>query len=192
MRFFYFVIVLLALSSFAFASDEKKNYDKAEAYRISKVCAGCHGMNGAAPGHSIPIIGGQKSSYVEKTMVEFRDGKRYGTVMKKIALAYDDSRAKLVGEYFADQKWVNTREKVDKSLILLGKKLSKECADCHGKNGKGDEGNPRIAGQHPLYLEHALYEYKEGKRGDVSEMDLIKNMTDKQIKALAAYFASIK
>lgn len=192
MRIFYFVLVLLALSSFTFADDEKKVYDKAEAYRISKACAGCHGTNGAAPGHSMPTIGGQKDDYLKKTMIEFRDGKRDGTVMKKIALAYDDPKAKLIGQYFSDQKWVNTNEKVDKNLISLGKKLSKECTDCHGKNGKGDDDNPRIAGQHPFYLEYALNEYKEGKRGDVSEMDLIKNMTDKQIKALAAYFASIK
>ncbi len=190
MKLLYLLCAVLVFSFTAFA--EVKNYDKDEARRISKVCAGCHGTNGAAPGYSMPIIGGQNSNYLYKTMVEFRDGKRYGTVMAKIALAYDDNRSQLVANYFADQKWVNTKVKVDKKLVVMGKKLSKDCVDCHGKNGKGDGDNPRIAGQHPLYLELALMEYKEGKRGDISEMELIKNLSEKQIKALAAYYASIK
>lgn len=190
MKLLYLLCAILMFSFTAFA--EVKNYDKDEARRISKVCAGCHGTNGAAPGHSMPIIGGQTSNYIYKTMVEFRDGKRYGTVMIKIAQGYDDNRSQLVANYFSDQKWVNTNLKVDKKLVAVGKKLSKECSDCHGKNGKGEGDNPRIAGQHPFYLELALKEYKDGKRGDVPEMEIIKNLDEKQIKALAAYYASLK
>ncbi|MEF3255047.1 MAG: cytochrome c4 [Deferribacterales bacterium] len=193
MKKLLFSLTLILISSvIAYSNGEKKSYDKAEGYRISKVCAGCHGTNGAAPGHSIAIIGGQNAEYLEKTMKEFRDDKRFGTVMKKIALAYDDERAKLVAAYFADQKWVNTKIKTDKKLVEMGKKLAQQCTDCHGKNGKGEGENPRIAGQHPFYLETALMEYKEGKRGEKPEMDLIKELNEKQIKALAAYFASIK
>ncbi|MCX8085102.1 MAG: hypothetical protein N3C60_09305 [Calditerrivibrio sp.] len=190
MRFVYLLVMLLFCVGSVMA--DSKSYDKDEARRISKVCAGCHGTNGAAPGHSMPIIGGQKSEYLYKTMVEFRDGKRYGTVMAKIAIAYDDNKSKLVAEYFADQKWFNTKIKSDKKLVALGKKLSKECADCHGKKGQGDNGNPRISGQHPYYLELALMEYKEGKRGETPEMDLVKSMDEKKIKALAAYYSSLK
>ncbi|MGB9731582.1 MULTISPECIES: c-type cytochrome [Calditerrivibrio] len=190
MKFFYYLLAVLILSSFAFA--EKKSYDRDEARRISMVCAGCHGTNGAAPGHSIPTIGGQQNEYLYKTMLEFRDGKRTGTVMTKIAQAYTDDKSQLVADYFYEQKWVNTKVKIDKKLAEAGKKLSKECADCHGKTGKGEGVNPRIAGQHPFYLELALKEYKEGKRGDVPEMDLIKNFDEKQIKALASYFAGLK
>lgn len=97
-----------------------------------------------------------------------------------------------MADYFEDQKWVNTKVKADKKLVLLGKKLSKDCSDCHGPKGKGQDENPRLAGQHPFYLEQALIEYKEGKRGDVPEMELIKNYTEKQLKALAAYFSNLK
>lgn len=192
MRFFYYLLVVVLLETIAIADEAKFQNSADEARRLSKICAGCHGTNGAAPGPSIPIIGGQKSEYLFKVMTDYRDGKRAGSVMLKIAQAYDDNRSKMVSEYFEKQKWVSTHSKLEQKYIKIGKKLSKSCADCHGKDGKGDDGNPRIAGQHSDYLYYALIEYKQGKRGDTQEMNFVKDLSESDIRALAAYFASLK
>lgn len=192
MRFLYYLLFLVLLETIVIANEMKSQNVSDEARRISKICAGCHGTNGAAPGPSIPIIGGQKSEYMFKVMTEYREGKRTGSVMLKIAQAYDDNRTRMVSEYFERQRWVSTHSKLEQKYIKAGKKLSEFCADCHGKDGKGDDVNPRIAGQHPDYLYYALIEYKEGKRGDVQEMSLVKDLSENDIRALAAYYASLK
>jgi len=56
--------------------------------------------------------------------------------MLKIAQAYDDNRSRIVSEYFEKQKWVSTHSKLEQKYIKIGKKLSKSCVDCHGKDGK--------------------------------------------------------
>ena len=70
------------------------------------------------------------------------------------------------------------------------------CISCHGANGNNveDTGIPRIGGQVPTYLYNALLEYKNDKRMTerASEMELVKEISDEELKALAEYFSSLK
>jgi cytochrome c553 len=77
------------------------------------------------------------------------------------------------------------------------------CGTCHGKTMTGQVlprkdtpgiQVPRIAGQHPMYLTRQLYLIKEGLRGGDSAKLMaptVKNMTDEDIVAIAAYLASL-
>jgi cytochrome c553 len=73
----------------------------------------------------------------------------------------------------------------------VGKKLSTPCAACHGAEGVSVSPEfPNLAGQHADYLEAALKHYKNGKRKNPIMAEQVKNLEPKQMRDLAAYFAS--
>ncbi|UOD34459.1 c-type cytochrome [Deferribacteraceae bacterium V6Fe1] len=182
-RFIFLVFLFLIAASFVFA----ETYEK----RIVIVCAGCHGTNGASVGDSIPIIGGQKASYLKKVMMEYKNDKKVGSVMPKIAKGYHDERIDFVANYFSNKQWVNTNKPFDKNLADKGKKIADVCYDCHGKLGEGIEAFPRIAGQPVFYLKQVLFDYKNGVLKS-DEMSFVSEYSDVDLEALANYFSSIR
>ena len=72
-----------------------------------------------------------------------------------------------------------------------GRKKSAPCAACHGADGVSASPDfPSLAGQYPDYLETAMRHYKNGKRKNPIMAEQVKNLTDKDMMDLAAYFAS--
>ncbi|GAB0120280.1 c-type cytochrome [Acidisoma sp. 7E03] len=70
------------------------------------------------------------------------------------------------------------------------------CASCHGSNGiSATPTIPNIAGQKQGYLQAALLDYKTHKRqGGSADMmtGIAGQLSDADIQALAAYYASLK
>jgi sulfide dehydrogenase cytochrome subunit len=67
---------------------------------LSNSCAACHGTDGNSPG-AIPSIGGKSAEFIQSALIEFREGKRPGTVMNRHALGYTDEEIRLIAEFFA-------------------------------------------------------------------------------------------
>ena len=75
--------------------------------------------------------------------------------------------------------------------IAKGKELSVTCAACHGADGNSTiPTNPKLAGQYESYLIQALSAYKSGARKNAIMSGFVAELTPKDIKDLAAYFAS--
>ena len=68
---------------------------------LAMSCASCHGTEGKSPG-AMPMINGKSAAYIEQAMKEFRDGKRYATVMNRIAKGYNDQEIKLLADYLGN------------------------------------------------------------------------------------------
>ena len=67
------------------------------------------------------------------------------------------------------------------------------CAACHAVDGNSVVTlNPKLAGQHPEYLQKQLTEFKSGKRANAVMSGMAAGLTDDEIKELAAYFAAKK
>lgn len=67
------------------------------------------------------------------------------------------------------------------------------CAACHGENGKSVLGMyPNLAGQYANYIEHALHAYKSGERKNPIMGPQAANLSDEDIKQLAAWFSQQK
>lgn len=66
------------------------------------------------------------------------------------------------------------------------------CQACHGERGAKPTADmyPVLAGQYRNYLEHALSEYKEGKRKNAIMGAQAAQLSKEDIKELAHYFAS--
>jgi cytochrome c553 len=80
-----------------------------------------------------------------------------------------------------------------------GEQLAKKnnCASCHGADYKSpiDPTYPRLAGQHPDYLVHALTAYKRGNgpygRNNPIMGAMAKPLSDSDMADIAAYLASL-
>ena len=66
---------------------------------LSYTCAGCHGTDGVSPG-SIPSINCKSPGGIEKSLKEYRDGKRFSTVMGRHVKGYTDDEIQLIAGFF--------------------------------------------------------------------------------------------
>lgn len=73
-----------------------------------------------------------------------------------------------------------------------GKNQSAICAGCHGADGNSPINPlwPKIAGQHPRYIEKQLKDFKSGARTDATMAPMASPLNDQQMADLAAYFSS--
>ena len=72
-----------------------------------------------------------------------------------------------------------------------GKKLTQVCAACHGEDGNSaSAANPKLAGQGERYLLKQLQDIKSGKREIALMTGLLDNLSDQDLKNMAAYYAS--
>lgn len=76
--------------------------------------------------------------------------------------------------------------------VQAGKAKSGSCAGCHGANGEGKGAYPALAGRTKDELEHALEDYKSGKKNNAMMHSFASHLSDKDIDDLAAYYASLK
>ena len=73
-----------------------------------------------------------------------------------------------------------------------GKAKSDGCAGCHGANGQGTDGGPKLAGRPEAELLQAMQDYKTGKRSSAVMKALTSKLSDQDLANLAAYYASLK
>ena len=66
-------------------------------------CSGCHP---AAPGLASPVprLIGLASAEIVLAMLEFRAGKRSGTIMERIAKGFSDDEIQAIAEWYAKQR----------------------------------------------------------------------------------------
>lgn len=84
--------------------------------------------------------------------------------------------------------------------IEQGKQLFQTCASCHGPKAEGQKalGAPALAGQLPSYLERAMSEFAEGKRGQedhfAQQMSAMSGMlkNEEQRQAIVSYLGSLE
>ena len=75
---------------------------------------------------------------------------------------------------------------------VKGQATGQSCIDCHGADGNQplDETYPKLGGQYYDYIEHALVQYRDGRREHALMSQQAATLDDQQIADLAAYFAS--
>ncbi len=73
-----------------------------------------------------------------------------------------------------------------------GKTKSVACMACHGPDGNSPVNPiwPKLAGQHPKYIEKQLKDFKSGARTDATMIGMVAPLNEQDMADLAAYFAS--
>jgi len=86
------------------------------------------------------------------------------------------------------------------ALIATGKEIYEKgiqsenvpaCGACHGMAAEGMSVFPRIAGQHAEYTLTQLKAFRSKARDNAIMFPNVEHMTDDQMRALAAYLASL-
>lgn len=173
-------------------------------------CARCHGRDGMGrDGDAFPIIAGQNEDYLYDALAAYAQGDRHSGIMQTAAarLAYSDLAA--LAEHYAAQprKTLKTARPADPALVARGENIAREglrdtgtpaCASCHGPQTElRNPAYPKLAGQHASYLEAQLrlWEKEHDSRGGGPFAGIMRKiafeMTEADIKAVAAYYASL-
>ena len=76
--------------------------------------------------------------------------------------------------------------------ISQGAMLSNSCSACHGTDGKSPGAIPSINGKSARFIHQALLEFRSGNRASTVMGRHAKGYSDKEIKLIADYFASLK
>lgn len=197
------VISLIAGSAALAAGDVEKGKV------LYRICTACHGQNGEGnPALNAPANAGQDRWYLTRQLKNFRAGIRgahpddtFGAQMRPMAmmLANEQDIADVV-TYLTSLDMPEPAQTVDGD-VAAGKKAFATCVPCHGEFGEGAQSldAPRLSKQHDWYLVRQLENFKAGVRGahqnDIygAQMRIMAQMlqTDEQVRAVAAYIATI-
>lgn len=168
------------------------------------MCIGCHGIPGyqnTFPDvYKVPMISGQSAAYIESALAQYRKGDRKHPTMRGIAGPLNDQDiADLAAFYASHTSGKSVPEAAAAPVGQVAELLTKGgCVACHGANLNKPlaPGYPKVAGQQETYLIAALKAYTvEGNplvgRSNAIMGGVAKQFTNAELKALAAYMASL-
>lgn len=93
------MLPLVAVICTLMYSSSTSSDELSRAAMLSYTCAGCHGTDGISPG-SIPSIACKSPQTIETALKEYRDGKRFSTVMGRHIKGYTDQEIQLIAGFF--------------------------------------------------------------------------------------------
>jgi cytochrome c553 len=172
------------------------------------VCAACHMPDGNSMIPQNPSLAAQHAGYLEKQLHNFRVkpgakvAERENAVMAGFAAMLTPEDISNLSAFYAQQTPKSAAPK-RKELVAAGERIYRAgvaergvpaCAGCHSPNGAGiGAQNPRLAGQHPEYLESTLNNFRLGQRKNSAQMMTIAGkMTEADIAAVSEYIASMR
>jgi cytochrome c553 len=194
-------VVISAVSYAAVAADGDAEAGKAK----SAICTACHGPNGNSVVATWPSIAGQHANYLEASLLAFRSGERGDPVMGTQALNLSDQDIADLAAYYAAQS--GARRTANTERAARGERLyrggnkdtdTSACIACHGPTGRGNApaGYPSLTGQHAVYTEKQLNDYKNNLRktdGDTGPMRMIaERLTNEEVQDVAAYIQGLR
>lgn len=167
---------------------------------VANRCSLCHGAEGESASAVFPRLAAQHPDYMVKQLKDFRDGRRKGT-MNEMAIDLQDDEIIGLASYFGG-KQAAAKQPGDPDLAAVGKYIYHKgnrfsgvpaCASCHGPAAHGTHQLPRLAGQHPQYLETQLKEFNSRDRtNDNAIMHAVASkLTELEIRAVSVYMAGL-
>jgi cytochrome c553 len=169
---------------------------------VSGRCFLCHGMEGESASPVFPRLAGQHAEYIAKQLADFQSGKRKSDTMKPQAEELTPAEMKSLGAFF-QSKTAGARPAKDPDLLAVGKYVFTRgnqftglpsCSSCHGAKGLGTPQLPRLAGQHPRYIEDQLKLFNNRERtNDNAVMHTVASkLSELERHAVAEYIATLE
>ena len=168
---------------------------------VAERCSLCHGKGGESASAVYPRLAGQHAEYVARQLADFKSGRRSSETMKPQAESLTPEEMAALGAYFETRK-AGRRRPQDGDLVAVGKYIFAHgnrysglpaCASCHGPQGHGTAQLPRLAGQHPRYVEDQLRQFNKRERtNDNAVMHTVASrLTELETHAVAEYVATL-
>jgi cytochrome c553 len=169
---------------------------------IASRCALCHGPEGESASAVYPRLAAQHPDYIIKQLKDFRDGRRKSEVMADMVKGLQDEDIAGLAAYFATRK-AAFRQPGDADFAAVGKFIFQRgnsysgvpaCTSCHGVNGHGTQQLPRLAGQHPAYLEIQLKEFSKRERTNDNAVmhNVAAKLTELETRAVAIFIGGLQ
>ncbi|WP_374669613.1 cytochrome c [Ramlibacter sp.] len=185
-------LALLTLSAAASAAPDADGPSLARQH-----CTVCHGAKGESTTEQFPQLAGQTREYLRKQLADFRAGTRVHVAMNQIAGGLTDAQMDALAQWFSQQT-PELHPPRDALLAGVGRYIYERgntfagvpaCVSCHSATGQGNARLPRLAGQHPLYVENQLRRFHAGARGnDGGVMGFVTGrLTELELRGVAAY-----
>ena len=176
--------------------------DRKTAHIIEGRCALCHGAEGESASAIYPRLAAQHAEYIAKQLTDFRDGRRKSDTMTEMAVDLTDGEVAALAAFFAG-KPAKSRRSGDADLTGVGRYIYIKgnpysgvpaCATCHGPAAHGTAQLPRLAGQHPAYLQTQLKEFdKRARTNDNSVMHTIAaKLSELEVVAVSVYLGGLE
>ena len=173
-------------------------------------CKTCHGIQGQGfrGSYPMPRLAGQQPEYLVNQLQAFIERRRNNPVMFNVAHVLSSSMEKALAEHFNALNPKPLDGTSSKENLAEGKKIYLEgiqksdvppCASCHGDDAKGRDAFPRLAGQLHDYVFKKLTNWDKERGQDKTNPDnsaimqpIAHNLTEAQIKAVAAYVSQLE
>lgn len=149
-------------------------------------CFACHGPGGQSAYEDWPSLAGQKQDYLLQQLRDFKSGARKHPMMQPIVANLSEADIKTAAAYFSAQAPAQPRNVTGKAAAAPA--AGAACLACHDNAAVPDA--PFLHGQKVGYLEAQLHAFKAGTRRNPVMEGMVKNLSDKDISDLAAYFSS--
>jgi cytochrome c553 len=176
---------------------------------VGAACSKCHGVsgNGISISPLFPILAAQQETYLEQQLKKLRQRDRADpharAFMWGISRGLTDEQIAGVAKYFSGQSAAHSAPVRDAALAQKGKEIYENplqlesgavnCANCHGLHGEGKakQAIPRLAGQHPGYLNLQVHYYRWMQRNSAIMNQVSAALTEDQIAAVTQYASSL-
>jgi cytochrome c553 len=169
---------------------------------IESRCALCHGREGEAASAVYPRLAAQHPDYLAKQLKDFRDDRRKSDTMSAMVKDLTDEDIGHLAAWFSSRS-AATRKIGDVDLASVGKYIFTKgntfsgvaaCASCHGENGHGTHQLPRLAGQHPAYLETQLKEFGNRARNNDNAImhSIASKLTELEMRGVSVFIGGLQ
>lgn len=164
-----------------------------------EVCQGCHRPDGLGRADgSYPQLAGQFATVLIKQMADIRAGVRENPKMHPFISVRVISLQEMadIAAYLQGLKVPTENGRGPGTGLERGAQLyARNCEDCHGKQGEGDDAEfyPVVAGQHFLYLVRQIRNIRDGTRGNANRTMRreLRGYTDAEVEAVADYISRL-
>jgi cytochrome c553 len=198
------LILSLAFAMPGAAADElaealKLKGDAARGRAAFQPCERCHGADaGGRPDGAFPVLAGQFAPVLIKQMADIRAKKRdnpkmhpYITVRRIGVQDIAD-----IAAFLARLPVPAGNGRGPGTDLAQGAKLyDRNCQDCHGKRGEGDDAEPYpvLTGQHYPYLVRQIREIRDGRRANANRTMRreLRGYSDADVEAVADYVSRL-
>lgn len=169
---------------------------------VAERCSLCHGKGGESASAVCPRLAGQHAEYIARQLADFKSGKRKSETMKPQAEPLTSDKMATLGAYFEKRKATGRRAQ-DGELLAVGRYIFEHgnrfaglpaCTSCHGPKGLGTPQLPRLAGQHPRYVEDQLKQFNKRERTNDNAImhSVASKLTELETHAVAEYVATLE
>jgi cytochrome c553 len=182
--------------------------DPAPGERLYRHCSSCHGPDGRGGENGrYPRIAGLPEPYLLRQLEAFKTGKRRNKPMLPVFRdwRFDSAAMAAVAAHVAQlpgdlrpPRQAPSAEALERfdsreEFLATGAELFRDCAQCHGDDGRGraDKETPPLAGQYPAYLARQMDDFAAGRRPHEHAATLFGELYPEEREALLAHIQDL-